>query len=105
MSADGDLVLSGAVRAQVRLALRHVGAMQRERAGWGLEAMAQADRTAKSLLSAIGYLLNADEVWADPFIPLAFGGVTSGVTFGMIARERGNDKRFEYPEVEWTPHT
>ena len=104
MSADSSLLVTSTTRAAIRRAVGHVEAMRRERQGWGPEAEQQVVRTERSLLAALAHLNNADEVWADGFDDLAFGGEIAGIVFGVIPH-RKPEPQFVHPEIEWSLHS
>lgn len=97
------------VAKRLRECYRHIDRMRSERMGWGPEAEAEVTATERSLLNAIGVLMDADEVWPDGFggDDLSFSGVMAGsITFGMVARTR--EPRFDahtVKPVEWTFHS
>lgn len=89
---------------------KHIDRMREERMGWGDDAMRDVTDTLTSLAALYAYILMADRIWIDGGTGFSFGGVISGIHFGLIARpgssaDRFDGEQFLYAPVEWSFHS
>lgn len=101
-----SLALEPRVRSRIAEAIEYANDMERERQGWGSDAMQDVHETRASLLRGLAFLLAADRVWIDG-PGLSFGGSMSGMTFGLVARRQSlpEGSVFACPAYEWTAHS
>lgn len=106
----GATVLSPAVKARIKQVYEYTQDMEIERRGWGDEPMQDVHETRASFLRALTTLLDATEVWCEPYggQGLGFGGSMQGIIFGMIPWEQrlsSDVHEFEHHPIEWTFHS
>lgn len=101
-----NLTLTPRVLERLAAAQSHISHMRYERQGWGRTAMDEVNDTSNSLMHALEFLFDADEVWIDGGTGLSFGGRMGTMVFGLIARESDAVRpEFEYKPVNWTVHS
>lgn len=117
-----QMVVTQAATERIRKITEYILEMQRERVGWGDEAMADVLTTALSFAKAWNMLAGAKEVWADGQ-GYSLGGVMyGGIYFGVIATvsepkpyqyAMGDErtgfedrfKTFEHGPITWSFHS
>lgn len=113
--------LSRSAAERIRKITQYILEMQRERVGWGQEALDDVVVTALSFAKAWDTLAGATEVWADGQNYSLGGVMPGGIVFGMIATVSeptpfeytlaGDDltlrsvKTFEHGPITWSGHS
>ncbi len=106
-----QMVVTQAATERIRKITEYILEMQRERVGWGDEAMADVVTTALSFAKAWNTLAGAKEVWADGQGFSLYGVMYGGIYFGMIATVKDATpliydvtvtKTFEHGPITWS---
>lgn len=114
---DFDMRLSRSAAERIRKIAEYILEMQRERVGWGDEAMTDVLTTALSFAKAWNTLAGATEVWADGQNYSLGGVMYGGIYFGVIATVKepipfeytiagtAYTKTFEHGPITWSFHS